>query len=529
MVQITPNETTTNSLKLTDLDLKVAQLVKQFADKPLLIEKLALVQSQGLLLSLSNGKQQIEIQLPTKIAKLFENIAQNTTKLSLTTIDQQNIRLKLLTPLLKTTLSKQDASKTNSLTINNQHADKQLIFQKAILSPEGILKLNNPKAQTLTTTNPASSVDKPISANKLNRVYNQNKAGELTIAQVAKNILKSHFTKQLPISIHLDNIVKLTKDLVKIELPHPTIAKLNKHFTQLFSNIEKPSNYSAAEIKQKLNDSGHFLEKNLSKMVQANSELKPGQTLLTNPLIKQTPQPTTQKNILEQTNDTKLVLLKIKTTLESLIKTIETPQTSDSKISDSQRLLLEQLAQSLAPKQNQNQQNHQTIAQIKNQILNLQQMALKQTSEMLTEAKNMISQIESNQLLSLKNETPNLHQFLIDLPIKNNSHIDSFEMLFEHSDTTKDKQKVKRWKVVVRFDLEPLGPMFAQIELENEKISTHFFAKAQQTAALINQHLHVLKQSLFSAGVDVEKLQGSQGKIPETLLRNSEQLVDTHV
>jgi len=521
-VQITPNDANTNSGQSTSLDLKIAQLVSNFASKPLLIEKFLLTQSQGILLNLSNGKQPLELQLPLNQAKLFDYIGQNITKLVLSITPQKNIQLTLITPELKTTI-----------ITENQPLAKLIVFQKAVLSPDGLLKLDNPKAQTTTTTNYVGQSNLTrANASKLT-------TNEITIAQAAKTLLKTHFSKQLSVASHLNKITDIANNTAKIDSPQPLVAKLSKQLAQFFSSIEKSSHFSAAEIKQRINNSGHFLEKNLSQLIQFDAESKnvkisTGKPLeLTKQLMNKTSLPITKNISLEQNNDSKLMLLKIKTTLETLIRKIETSpkqQKNQSQPID-QKILLEQLIRIFSPKQNPGvaPTTIQKTNQTKNQLLNLQQTVLKQTTEMLTEIKNTISQIESNQLLSLKNETPNLHQFLIDLPIKNNSDIDSFEMLFENSDITNNNKKVKRWKVIVKFDLEPLGPMFAQIELENERISTHFFAKARETAQLINQHLHVLKKSLFSAGVDIDKLQGSQGKIPDTLLQNSEQLVDTHV
>ena len=79
-----------------------------------------------------------------------------------------------------------------------------------------------------------------------------------------------------------------------------------------------------------------------------------------------------------------------------------------------------------------------------------------------------------------------------------------------------------------RFDLPPLGPMFAQVELKDERLSTNIFAESEQTSKLLNEHLHVLKKSLFSAGVDVDEITGNQGHVPTRLKDNNELGIDTH-
>jgi hypothetical protein len=162
-------------------------------------------------------------------------------------------------------------------------------------------------------------------------------------------------------------------------------------------------------------------------------------------------------------------------------------------------------------------------------LINANNLSLKQVNDLLSQVNGFVSQIESNQLLSLRNDQPNLVQFLVDLPFAHQSKVDSFELLFESNQQEGQPSAKKHWKVVVRFDLPPLGPMFAQVELKDERLSSNIFAESKQTAELINEHLHVLKKSLFSAGVKVDELNGSQGHIPNQLINNDERGIDTHV
>ncbi len=598
-MQITPNDVGASKGHLNSLDPKVLQLINSLANKPLLIEKLVLNQAQGVLLKIASNLGQLSLQLPLKTSNLFKNISQNNVKLSLSINHQQQVRLQL-TP-------------SNSIEAGNQPS-KAIVFQKSSLLAEQILKLGNPlsiavkaekstlhqsnstaskqtqlnhsaqnpqklklTAEQLTKltasspkTNPQTSAalagsplrtSDPLESNLSAKVQatassKSLSSDELTLASAAKQLLKNHFSKQLPVSKHLQAISQAAKTLAKLESPGPLEVRLQNQLKQLLAVIQKPTTHTASEIKQRVTNSGHMLEKNLGKqLVQAEQEAKQpnkleNQKLDLPPPIKtqfsieqkkvqtaklegQTALPKATKKLTteaSQNNDVKLLLMKIRATLESIIKPVKPasgeqnqPQsatpTDAPKAANAKPIPAEQILVNNKTK---------STAQTKIQLANQQQMVIKQANELLTEVKNIVSQIESNQLLSLKNESPNLHQFLVDLPFKNNTEIDSFEMLFERSDKLQKGQKVKRWKVVVRFDLKPLGPMFARIELENERISTHFFAREQQTAQLINQHLHVLKKSLFAAGVNIEKLAGSQGKIPERLLTDNERLVDTH-
>ncbi len=585
---------------LNSLDPKVLQLINTLTNKPLLIEKLILSQSQGVLLKLSSETRSLDLQLPIKMAILFKNISPNNAKLSLS-VNNQQVQLQL---------SQTISSKTNiPLT-------KTVIFQTSKFLSEQILQLGQPKSQpsispksvntdadfsttrqsqieglpikrqqsalsnidTVTGKNSGSKINQHriadsqiaasrtsasqrtsiatpnlLSSSKTSRTTPTNQITEdpITVTNAAKLILKNHFSKQLPIAKHLSNINKIANILSETTSSNPLQIKLQKQIKYLMSMIQKPVKHSAIEIKQRVENSGHLLEKNLAKQVEASTNQSTKYDLQIKSateypkaerLIKQkktekskADKPTSIPKPIAKTltptnptNDLKLQLMKIRSTLETIINPIKQPQSNQSQPPIATPTNASAEIKSIASQQQSINTAGKITTQTKAQILE-QQILVKQAIELSTEVKNIISQIESNQLLSLKNDAPNLHQILIDLPLKNNTEIDSFEILFEHSETNQTGKKVKRWKVVVRFDLEPLGPMFAQVELENERVSTHFFAQSQQTAQLINQYLPLLKKSLFTAGVDIDKLEGSQGKIPERLLNDSEQLIDSHV
>lgn len=570
-MQITPNDVGASKGQLNTLDPKVLQLINAFANRPLLIEKLVLSQTQGVLLKVASDTKQLDIQLPIKTAPLFENISQNGVKLSLSVNNQQQVRVQLqLPPMISGKIN-------NSLT-------QPIIFQTSKLLSEQALLLDNPKPylsvpQKLVSSkqssqqSPLSNADtlnnkiadsktiklqmpttRPSSEISRNASTGQIRGANLTVADAAKLILKSHFSKQLPIANHLSNISKITNTLFEQAPSSPLETKLQKQIEQLMQLIQKPSKYNAGDIKQRLENSGNFLEKNLSKQIRqietsTNQVVKPdNQNKIAaeypkaaffikqkdsenSKLDKLTSLPKqTEKTLppIGQANDIKLQLMKIRSTLEAIVNPARQAQSNQPQ---PPVITPSNTPPDIKPMANQQQATNtsgRTANQSSSQLFNQQQIFVKQSTELLVEVRNIVSQIESNQLLSLKNDVPNLHQFLVDLPFKNNSDIDSFEMLFETSDTDKEGQKIKRWKVVVRFDLEPLGPMFAQIELENERISTQFFAQSEQTSQLINQYLPLLKKSLFTAGVNIDKLEGSQGKIPERLLSDNQQLIDAH-
>jgi len=616
-VQITPNDSGAATGQLNSLDLKVSQLITNLANKPLLIEKLILNQTQGILLQLLDGGGKLNLQLPLQATNLFQSIASNNqnspvdAKLTLSITSQQLLKIVLNAP--------QTQTNTQSPQTTNNAILPSMIFQKASLLPGQIIKLDKPiqsknppklsgtasqaiksdvnqtqnisgvrnfssdsnlqklNSSVTVQSNPNTNQNNPSVSGKdsiinssiktnqkqpsslnqsssINRSSNSQLTDKISVASAAKQLLSQQFPKQLPLAQHINNVSQLVKPLESAEYSTPAIKKLLQQINNMLASLSKPNNLSSGEIKQRIEQSGHKLEINLTneqKLTSSETSATPNKNNQPN-IIKQLRQIASGQISLDNNNssplikkDLKLQLMQIRASLESLITsslknaggsttntaqartgtaaeataTNQTPASTSSSQSP-ERQLLNGLIQKGNMKQN---------VIVNQKLINQQSFVFKQSSELLAEVKNIISQIETNQLLSIKSDQPNLHQFLVDLPFTRNSQIDSFELLFEHSNSEKNSKPTKHWKVVVRFDLEPLGPMFAQVELVNDRLSTHIFAQSRETAKLIDDNLHVLKQSLFAAGLDTEKVTGSQGNIPEKLLLDNERKIDTHV
>lgn len=356
-----------------------------------------------------------------------------------------------------------------------------------------------------------------------------------------------------------------------------SIAELMNQITRATS---RPQLSNAASIMERLSNSGNLFENKLASFSQSSTDVSSAKDPLTmlksnsitSPLLmnakantsssesakllsgkvkaKTLNNPPNQSNL--SVNDIKLLLVQLKAQVEKLIsqinslqpRTLTEPasQTAPQSANNQTAVLTEQIRRelennpnTLLRKENTTDvgvanQGKRAAASLSNLLLTVGQsnQLTKALSEIVIEVRAALSQIETNQLLSLRAEQPNIHQFLVDLPFSNNKQIDSFELLFEHQNENLTKS-VKQWKVVVRFDLDPLGPMFAQVQLKDNRISTNIFAESQPTAKLINEHLHVLQKSLADAGLDIDQVAGSQGKIPESLAKNTEHSVDIRV
>jgi hypothetical protein len=434
--------------------------------------------------------------------------------------------------------------------LNEQSAKSPITAQQAI---KDILSHSFPKSSNLASI--ISSVQ--------NRVQSYQ-------AVITKNLVQDGATKLGPLTPQAKQIIGQSNSIIH-------------QVNQLIASINKPKLEGNVELSNRINHSGNLLENKLSQLNHlARSENNTSVDRLVNSNQSNNTKRTDQANTSSSSptgaksnqsgqllaNDVKLQLVHIKANLEKLIGRLNnllpstlanpsnTTSTKPASLNSSMLTVNQPLNNaSLAGPQvsaellakspetstlratnnpaliGHNSNRHGVAnAANKNSLTSpslLIQMN-KLVTDIATEVRSALSQIETNQLLSLRTEQPNLHQFLVDLPIANAGKIDSFELLFENRQKQQNKAK-KQWKVVVRFDLDPLGPMFAQVELKDNRISTDIFAETQSTAQLINQHLHILQKSLFEAGIDIDKIASSQGNIPEKLLKNNDHTVDIRV
>lgn len=92
-----------------------------------------------------------------------------------------------------------------------------------------------------------------------------------------------------------------------------------------------------------------------------------------------------------------------------------------------------------------------------------------------------------------------------------------------------DGRPAVRWRLRLHFDLQQLGPLDVDIELQLPAVSATFWSLQPQTLHSLNQTLKPLRQRLQAMGVNVETLQARHGQLPEPARnRISQRLIDTH-
>jgi flagellar hook-length control protein FliK len=125
---------------------------------------------------------------------------------------------------------------------------------------------------------------------------------------------------------------------------------------------------------------------------------------------------------------------------------------------------------------------------------------------LLRQAEGGLARIQLNQLNSLPQEdSGNKLVWQFELPLRHADEFDSFKLRIEREDSHNELAQ-HRWRITINFDLDPLGPIQAQISLQGEEVSTLFMTELKESAELIDQHLPVLNQAFSQAGLKVGHL-----------------------
>ncbi len=543
------------------LNPEIKALIEQYFNLPLLLEKVIIQQNHGILITLKPNNSRVQeqnlpiliklsSQLPSDLDKLIKQL-ESSGKISITITKNQQVQINISTPnQLKTSPPNLPVQSNLSVQPNQTLT---LVFQKSEIAPSGQLILSQPivlsqptVTVSATTITPVNTLDLSkdigkiasslisMQSNPANKLSTEFLAIESSASQLKETLLTlinsskvfNNYVKQIEnMGTHKDIIFDM-KDIEFVKTSSSelitNLKTINIQIQKLFERIDKPlalekltqqkTTENTKNLVSRLIKSGNLFENSLKQQTIKNDA---------RPLNTSSKVPSDNKLVLNQ------LIVQLEKLLVEINRYTEKPITTNQ-IERIEKALLTQVENFTALEQHQIETGKKNVMQKLQAHQELLQNLIKINQSLQGNIKSSLQHIEQNQLHSLKSEQFNFQQFLVDLPIKQNGMIDSFEMRFESQNKKTNLVKNKYWKVVVRFDLEPLGPMFAEIQFENERLSTQLFAQEKKTANLINQHLPTLRKSLFSAGVNVKNVSGSQGNIPENLCGQDKPSIDTH-
>jgi hypothetical protein len=137
-------------------------------------------------------------------------------------------------------------------------------------------------------------------------------------------------------------------------------------------------------------------------------------------------------------------------------------------------------------------------------------------NQLLRQTEGSLARIQLNQLSSMPAEEGARQVWQLDIPVKHPEGFDNFQLRIEREQSHSEKKGAQhRWRLSLHFDLDPLGPVQAQITLLGEEVSALFLTERKESATLIEQQLTSLEQAFSRAGLKVGHLAAKRsGKVP---------------
>lgn len=127
--------------------------------------------------------------------------------------------------------------------------------------------------------------------------------------------------------------------------------------------------------------------------------------------------------------------------------------------------------------------------------------------QVLQQTEASLARILTQQLQSLAQD-PQRPTWLLELPVRHDNGVDVFDMRIHRDGKDQDPQQQAHhnWTVMLAFDLEGLGPVRVQISLQQDLVSTYWWADNPVTATLFQQHIDTLRTRMNAAGLQVNRL-----------------------
>ena len=122
--------------------------------------------------------------------------------------------------------------------------------------------------------------------------------------------------------------------------------------------------------------------------------------------------------------------------------------------------------------------------------------------ELLNSTEGTLAKIQSHQLQMLRSEDTDLPVWLFELPVKQDKEITSFEFLIHRDPDNKNTEFKAGWQLQLRFNLDGLGEILAQIRMRpTQEIDVNFIAESDKTAELFSRHMEILGERFNNQGI----------------------------
>ncbi|NOY71443.1 MAG: flagellar hook-length control protein FliK [Gammaproteobacteria bacterium] len=138
-------------------------------------------------------------------------------------------------------------------------------------------------------------------------------------------------------------------------------------------------------------------------------------------------------------------------------------------------------------------------------------------SELFELVDGTLSRLRLTQLANTQVDTNVV--YLFELPVKNQNGIDVINLKIEQENSNQKHKNQQGWNITLAFNFEELGPVYAHITLRGKKVNTNITSEYHTTKLLFEKHMDKLKESLSQAGMEINNLCCTHGKIEQRNLK----------
>ena len=133
-----------------------------------------------------------------------------------------------------------------------------------------------------------------------------------------------------------------------------------------------------------------------------------------------------------------------------------------------------------------------------------------------------ISRLQTHQLSSLAqtyttSEGTQVTTWQTEVPMRDQENVVPLQVKFQqeqHNPADEQEARPPVWRLELSFEIDPLGPLHVQVNLQEDNLSSHLWAEQENTAKLVKKELHVLRDKLLAAGLNIKELDCMQGIPP---------------
>ena len=136
-------------------------------------------------------------------------------------------------------------------------------------------------------------------------------------------------------------------------------------------------------------------------------------------------------------------------------------------------------------------------------------------AELLAQTDGALARLQLNQLASLPQDEVQRQVWQFELPITQAGGGDSIGIQIQREGESTDQTEGAAWSAHLKFNIEPAGPISAQLILVGKEISSHFLAARSESAKTIERLLPDLSKAFIAAGLEVGRITARQGDIEQ--------------